>query len=65
MTPPAPELNFSNELRDTAPDDVIALWPDGAPGGELVDEITVPGGSVEHMNEEAGSQGFLRSRKNL
>lgn len=35
-TAPQAVANFSNELRDTAPDDVIVLWPEGAPGGERV-----------------------------
>src|SRR5262249_27665548 len=47
-TTPAPEANFSNELRDTPPDDVILLWPEGAPGGE---RVTVSEELVERPND--------------
>ena len=47
-TTPAPEAAFSNELRDTPPDDVIDLWPEGAPGGE---RVTVAEELVERPND--------------
>ena len=47
-TPSASDANFSNELRDTTPDEVIVLWPDGAPGG---DRVTVVEELVERPND--------------
>ncbi|MBX3430299.1 MAG: alpha/beta hydrolase [Hyphomonadaceae bacterium] len=47
-TAPLSDVNFSQELRDTAPDDIIVLWPDGAPGGQ---EVTVTEEVVERPND--------------
>lgn len=47
-TAPAPQANFSAELRDAAPDDVIVLWPAGAPGAE---RVTVAEELVERPND--------------
>jgi len=47
-TTPAPEAAFSDELRDTPPDDVIELWPEGAPGGE---HVTVTEELIERPND--------------
>ncbi len=46
-TIPAPEAAFSEELRDTPPDDVIDLWPAGAPGGQ---HVTVAEELIERPN---------------
>lgn len=40
--------NFSDELRDTPPDDVIELWPGGAPGGA---QVSVTEELVERPND--------------
>lgn len=47
-TTPTPEAAFRNELRDTPPDDVIDLWPEGAPGGE---HVTVVEELIERPND--------------
>ena len=47
-TAPASVDNFSDELRDTPPDEVIPLWPDGAPGGA---RVTVAEELVDRPND--------------
>jgi acetyl esterase/lipase len=47
-TAPAAVAPFSQELRDTPPDEVIPLWPEGAPGGE---HVTVTEEMIERPND--------------